>query len=181
MLFRSRQRPEPPPKGEPAWVKALVAPYTPGRGPKDADLYIVEFSDYECPFCQMSNQTMEKILAKYGNRIRLYHRHFPLDKTCYKKMRRQMHPHACFAAAAAICAHQQNRFWQMHDALFRLGAKINKLTILGLAQKQGLAMVRFRSCIGAARTKKLIQDDLAAGDAIKIDGTPTFIMGGPHR
>ncbi len=157
----------------------MVTPSTPFRGPKDADLYIVEFSDYECPFCQMSNRIMEKILHKYGNRIRLYHRHFPLDMTCYKRMKRQMHPHACFAARAAFCAHRQNKFWTFQDAMFRLGARINKKTITALAGTQGLDIVRFKACVSGAVAKKQIQQDLAAGESLKLEGTPTFYMGGP--
>ncbi len=171
------KRPEPP--KPPAWVKAMVTASTPFRGPVGADLYIVEFSDYECPFCQLSNKNMEKILAKYGKRIRLYHRHFPLDSTCYKRMKRQMHPSACFAARAAYCAHRQNKFWGFHDAQFRLGDKISKLAIIGLAKKHGLDMARFNSCVASASTNKQITDDLAAGEALKVDGTPTFYMGGP--
>jgi protein-disulfide isomerase/uncharacterized membrane protein len=169
----------PVPIEPPAWVTAMVTSTTPFRGPKDADLYIVEFSDYECPFCQMSNKTMEKILHKYGKRIRLYHRHFPLDMTCYKRMKRQMHPHACFAARAAFCSHQQNKFWPFQDALFRLGAKINKATINGLASGHGLDMARFKACVSGAAAKLQIQKDLAAGESLKLEGTPTFYMGGP--
>jgi len=172
--------PRPPaPIEPPKWVKAMVTAGTPFRGPLDADLYIVEFSDYECPFCQLSNRTMEKILHKYGKRIRLYHRHFPLDMTCYKRMKQQMHPTACFAARAAYCALRQNKFWEVHDALFRLGELISKLTILSLARKRGLDMARFNACMSSAAARKQIQDELAAGEALKIDGTPTFFMGGP--
>jgi protein-disulfide isomerase/uncharacterized membrane protein len=174
-----RSRPVALPMGPPAWVKTMVTAATPARGPEDADLYIVEFSDYECPFCQRSNRLMEQILEKHGKRIRLYHRHFPLDITCYKAMKHQMHPHACFAALAAFCAHRQNRFWTFHDALFRLGSRISKRTIIGLARKHGLDMARFNACVSSAAAKKQIQDDLAKGDAIKLEGTPTFYMGGP--
>lgn len=169
----------PRPIEPPTWVKAMVTSSTPFRGPKDAELYIVEFSDYECPFCQMSNKTMEEILHKHGKRIRLYHRHFPLDMACYKHMKRQMHPYACYAARAAYCAHRQDKFWLYHDALFRLGDRISKLTILGLARKQGLDMARFNACLSSAAAKKQIQDDLSTGEALKLDGTPTFYMGGP--
>jgi len=168
----------PRPVEPPAWVKAMVTPSTPFRGPLDADLYIVEFSDYECPFCQMSNKTMEKILAKYGKRIRLYHRHFPLDMTCYKAMKQQMHAHACYAARAAFCADRQNKFWAFHDAQFRLGDRISKRTIIGLARKQGLDMKRFNTCVSGAPAKKQIQSDLSSGEGLKIEGTPTFFMGG---
>lgn len=169
----------PRPIEPPAWVKAMVTSQTPFVGPKNADLYIVEFSDYECPFCQMSNKTMEKILAKYGKRIRLYHRHFPLDMSCYKRMKQQMHASACFAARAAFCAHRQNKFWAFHDAQFRLGPRISKMTIIGLARKQGLDMTAFNACVAGAPAKKQIQSDLAAGDTLKVEGTPTFYMGGP--
>jgi protein-disulfide isomerase/uncharacterized membrane protein len=173
-------RPLPPlPQGPPEWVKALVEPSTPGIGPKNADLYIVEFSDYECPFCQISNRQMEKVLAKYGERIRLYHRHFPLDKSCFRQMKRQMHPHACFAAKAAICAHKQGKFWDFHDKLFRLGKSISRESIRALAKKLGLDTKKLEACIAADSTEEQIQEDIRAAMALKIRGTPTFLMGGP--
>ncbi len=167
------------PPGPPAWVRKMVTPTTPFRGPVGADLYIVEFSDYECPFCQRSNRVMEKILKKYGKRIRLYHRHFPLDMTCYKRMKRQLHHSACFAARAAYCAHRQSKFWTFHDALFRLGSKISKDAIMRLAESQGLDMARLGRCVRSARARKKVAEDLAAGEALKVEGTPTFFMGGP--
>jgi len=173
-------RPLPPlPKGPPEWVEAMVEPSTPGIGPKHADLYIVEFSDYECPFCQISNRRLEKVLDKYGERIRLYHRHFPLDKTCFKQMKRQMHPHACFAAKAAICAHEQEKFWDFHDKLFRLGKSIHQQSIRALAKKMELDMKKLEACLAAESTEEQIQEDIRAAVALKIRGTPTFFMGGP--
>ncbi|MDX9999876.1 MAG: vitamin K epoxide reductase family protein [Polyangia bacterium] len=175
-----RHSPLPPlPRGEPEWVRKLVAPHTPSKGPKDADLYIVEFSDYECPFCQLSNGMMEKVLAKHGARIRLYHRHFPLDTACFKRMRRQMHPHACFAASAAICAHQQGKFWLFHDAQFRLGRGIDRASIRGLARATGLGEEPFERCLKSADTARIIQEDIQAAVGLKLQGTPAFIMGGP--
>jgi protein-disulfide isomerase len=139
----------------------------------------VEFSDYECPFCQLSNGLMEKVLSKHGDRIRLYHRHFPLDTACFKKMRRQMHEHACFAAAAAICAHQQDKFWMFHDAQFQLGKGIDRLSIRGLARVVGLNERTFELCLKSRDTSRIIQQDIAAAVEQGIRGTPTFIMGGP--
>lgn len=179
MSAKDPSRLPPLPRGEPAWVAAMAPPGTPARGPKDADVYIVEFSDYQCPYCQMSNGRMEKILAKYGHRIRLYHRHFPLDTGCYKNLGQQMHKYACFAAAAAVCAQEQRKFWQFHNAQFRLGEAFNKQKILGLAKGQGMDMARFKACLKTPKTKQRIQEDLAAGDALKVKGTPTFFMGGP--
>lgn len=175
-----REAPLPPlPRGEPEWVGKLISPQTPARGPKDADLYIVEFSDYECPFCQLSNGIMEKVLAKHGSRIRLYHRHFPLDTACFKQMRRQMHPHACFAAAAAICAHRQGKFWLFHDAQFQLGKGIDQASIRGLSRAVGLKEKLFEDCLADPETARQIQEDIRVAVAQKIRGTPTFFMGGP--
>lgn len=177
---RASGREAPPvPLAPPAWLKEMVGPHTPALGPRGADLYIVEFSDYQCPFCQRSNRVVERVLRKYGRRIRLYHRHFPLDRACFKKMRYQMHEHACFAAAAAICAGRQGKFWAFHDAQFRLGRGLAPGTIRSLARKMGLVMARFESCLTAAGTKKTIQEDLALGVRLKVMGTPTYFIGGP--
>lgn len=162
----------------PTWLGEMVGPHTPALGPRNADLYIVEFSDYQCPFCQMSNRVMERVIQKYGKRIRLYHHHFPLDRSCFKKMRYQMHDHACFAAAAAICAGRQGKFWAFHDAQFRLGRGLAPRTIRALARRMGLVMARFESCLTAAATKKTIQADLSLGVRLKVMGTPTYFIGG---
>lgn len=175
----TQKAPRPLPKGKPPWVKEFVASDTPARGPVDADLYIVEFSDYECPFCQLSNAEVEKVLAKYGQRIRLYHRHFPLDMACFKQMRRPMHQHACFAAAASICAHAQGKFWTFHDRLFRLGKSINRESIRELARTQELDMGAFEACLVSPKTGEHLQRDIEAAVRKKIRGTPAFFMGGP--
>jgi hypothetical protein len=94
-------------------------------------------------------------------------------------MKRQMHPHACFAAKAAICAQAQDKFWTFHDRLFRLGRSINRTSIRELATDVGLDKEKFEACLKAESTRERVQQDIKAAVALGVRGTPTFYMGGP--
>ncbi len=164
----------------PAWVKGLVTKDTPVRGAVKPDLVVVEFSDYECPFCYRAHERMLKVLKRYGKRIRFYYRHYLPDNTCNRTMRSQMHPNACLAARAAICAHTQGRFWAFHNQLNALRAKLSPSAILGLAKTVKLRRYKFNRCLKSARTRRILQADLAAGKKANLVGTPTFYAGGRH-
>jgi len=163
----------------PAWVKSMTTRDTPVHGARRPDLVVVEFSDYECPFCTRAHDNMLRVLKKYGKRIRFYYRHYPLDAACNTTLRSPMHRHACLAARAAICAHAQGRFWSFHDKLYRLKATLSRAAILGLATTVKLGRHKFRRCLISARTRRILQADLAAGNRAKLTGTPTFYAGGP--
>src|SRR5207249_9420325 len=96
-----------------------------GKGPKTAPIEIVEFSDFQCPYCQKANPTVEQVLSTYGDRIHFVYRHFPLPN----------HPNAQPAAEAAQCAAEQDKFWPYHDKLFaspsRVAASDVKRTVVG--------------------------------------------------
>ncbi len=164
----------------PGWVKGLVTKDTPVRGAVKPDLVVVEFSDYECPFCALAHTKMLKVLKKYGKRIRFYYRHYPLDNTCNKTMRRQMHPKACLASKAAICAQAQGRFWAFHHKLYGLGQRLSSVSIMGLVKTLRLKRSKFIRCLNSASTNKILQRDIKAGNQARLQGTPTFYAGGAH-
>ena len=166
--------------GIPAPLRDLVSSDTPSRGPIEADLYVVELSDYECPFCGAAHQILRKAFAKYSGRIRIFHRQFPLDQSCNPLLTRPFHPHSCAAARAAICAQEQGKFWRMHDLLFAYPKNHDSAGLRKLAQQAGLDMGLFESCIKAARTKTRLQRDIELGIRLKLRGTPTFFLWGPH-
>src|SRR5206468_11322854 len=99
---------------EPPRQKVEIAGH-PSKGPKDAPIELVEFSDFQCPFCQRANPTVEQVLKSYGNRIKFVYRHYPLPN----------HPNARPAAEAAACAEAQGQFWPYHDRLFANPAALN--------------------------------------------------------
>lgn len=137
------------------------------RGPADAPVTIIEFSDYQCPFCRRAEPTMKEVLARYPEQVRFVYRHFPLD----------MHPRARPAAEASLCAAEQGRFWEFHDKLFS-GSGYDESDFERYAVEIGIDPAKWKECRDAGRTKPKIDADLAAGQAAGVTGTPAFFVNG---
>ncbi|MGE0451804.1 MAG: thioredoxin domain-containing protein [Vicinamibacterales bacterium] len=140
----------------------------PARGPAGAKVEIIEFSDFQCPFCQRAYPTVQQVLETYGDRINLVYRHYPLPN----------HPNARPAAEAAACAADQGKFWEYHDHLF---GNPNQLTDAGLREQAvaiGLDSKAFNECVDSRRHKDLVDADVAAADAAGVTGTPAFFVNG---
>ncbi len=140
----------------------------PSRGPEDAKVTIVEFSDFECPFCSKAHDTVEKVMAAYPGKLRLVFRQFPLP----------FHPHAAKAAAAALCAHEQGKFWELHDALFTNQKALEADQVKGYAKALGLDEAKFAQCLDGGQTSKTVEADAAAGKEAGVEGTPAFFING---
>ncbi len=136
---------------------------------------VVEFSDYECPFCALAHEEMNALLAARPD-VRLVRKNFPLDPACNPIVKRAMHPGACVLAAAAICADEQGKLEPMADALFR--NQKQKLPLDAIAQQVGVEMNDFGECLRAPSTARRIQQDIAAGMAVGIKATPTYVVNG---
>jgi protein-disulfide isomerase len=140
----------------------------PSKGPKDAPVEIVEFSDFQCPFCQRANPTVDQVLKTYGDRIHFVYRHFPLPG----------HPNARPAAEAAACANAQGRFWEYHDQLFAHPDQLTDADLKNHATAVGLDAGQFKTCVDTHQFKSEVdQDLLEAGDA-GVTGTPAFFING---
>jgi protein-disulfide isomerase len=140
----------------------------PARGTADAPVQVVEFSDFQCPYCQRSLPTIERLLSSYGDRIRIVYRHFPLPN----------HPDAWPAAEASMCAAEQDKFWPYHDRLF---ANQDKLSVEGLKQHAadlGLDTKTFNACVDSRKYRDEVQKDVDAGKLLAITGTPAFFING---
>jgi protein-disulfide isomerase len=146
-----------------------VAAVGPARGPEDAPVTIIEFSDYQCPFCKRAEPTVERVLDRYGDRVRFVYRHFPLDS---------IHPLARGAAEAAACAAEQDRFWDFHEGLFAQDAKLDPEGLEAHAEAVGLDLEPFRTCVSEGRTAEVVEADLAAGREVGVRGTPAFFING---
>jgi protein-disulfide isomerase len=146
-----------------------VAADGPSKGPADARITIIEFSDFQCPYCQRSLATMEQVMAKYPGQVRLIYRHLPLDR---------IHPHARGAAEAAACADEQGQFWAYHDKLFANNRALAKEDLLRYAGETGLDAQRFGTCVEERRFKDKVEADLQAARAVGISGTPAFVVNG---
>ena len=147
-------------------------------GNPDADVTIVEFSEYQCPFCRISAFNVKPHLQEFKKNVRYFFVNFPLDNACNGDMQRPMHRHACFAAKAAICADKRGDFWSFHDDLFRAQRGINQEVMLKLADKRGWDRKDFVACMEDPETEAQVQKELNAGRKAMITGTPTFFLNG---
>jgi protein-disulfide isomerase len=138
------------------------------KGPADALVTIVEFSEFQCPFCSRVNPTIEKILAKYGKDVRVVFKHNPLS----------FHKDAPLAAQAAIAAGKQGKFWQMHDVLFKNMKKLKPANLNEYAKGLGLDMTKFASDLNSPSVKKQVQTDQGLARQFAARGTPHFFVNG---
>jgi protein-disulfide isomerase len=141
----------------------------PIRGAADAPVTVVEFSDFECPFCKQAHPTIKQLLERYPGKVRLAYRDFPLDS---------IHPQARRAAEAARCAHDQGKFWEYHDVLFSQSPQLAPEDLRRYAGQVGLDVTKFDSCLAAGVHKAAVQRDLDEGNRLGITGTPAFFING---
>ena len=157
-------------------VKVLLEPYrvpveignAPVRGKADAPVTVVEFSDFQCPFCVRSRPTVTKVRETYGDKVRWVFRHFPLD----------FHAQAEKAGEAAACAGEQGQFWPMHDLLWANTAKLQVPDLKAHAATLGLDTAKFDECLDSGKLAGLVHADAEAGQGYGVSGTPAFFVNG---
>jgi len=155
-------------------------------GAASPELVIVEYSDYECPFCNRAHGVVRQLVRERKDWLRLVHVHVPLDHTCNKTLRKPFHRHACDCARAAICADRQNYFWQMNDLLFTRRGGLDAGGLVMLAESIGMNARLFRDCMSAEETEQKLQGDLQECRTVALEcrsmgkrfGTPTFTVAG---
>jgi protein-disulfide isomerase len=140
----------------------------PSRGPDDAVVTIVEFSDFHCPYCGRVVPTIDKVLEKYPTQVRFVYRNLPLG----------MHPRAQAAAEAALCAGNQGNFWDYHDLIFANRKADSDEDFERHASELGLDMGAFRECVQNRETQQIVEVDLAAAERLRISSTPSFLVNG---
>ena len=145
-----------------------VAAEGPTRGPKTAPVTIVEFSDFECPYCGAAHDTVEQVMNTYAGKVRLVYRQFPLS----------FHPHAAKAAEASLCAADQGKFWEFHDVLFKNQKKLEPADLKAHASEVGMDVQKFSQCLDSGDKKKAVDADQQAGLAAGVGGTPAFFING---
>src|SRR6185369_789247 len=138
------------------------------RGPANAKVTIVAFSDFQCPFCSRVVPTLDKIAKEYPTQVRFYFRHNPLP----------FHADAPLASQAAIAAEQQGKFWEMHDKMFTNQQNIKRPDLEKYAQELGLDMNKFKAALDSGSGKGRIDGDMAIGRQIGVQGTPNFFING---
>jgi protein-disulfide isomerase len=140
----------------------------PAKGPQNARVTIIEYSDFQCPFCKRGADTMTKVAESYPNDVKIVFKQLPLA----------FHPHALPAAKAALAADKQGKFWEMHDALFTNQASLSEGFYAEKAQSLGLNVEQFKRDMESAEIAKLIEEDKAEAEKAGISGTPGFLVNG---
>ncbi len=145
-----------------------VAATGPAFGPATAPVTIIEFSDFQCPFCSRLVPTIEQVKAKYGDKVRIVFRQFPLN----------FHQFAQKAAEASLCANEQGKFWQMHDAMFQNQQDLAVEQLKAKAAGLGLNADQFNACLDQGKYAAQIQTDIDAGTKAGVNGTPAMFING---
>jgi protein-disulfide isomerase len=139
------------------------------RGPIDAPIVLLEYGDYECPFCGAAHPVVQELRRLMGNQMSVVYRHFPLTN---------VHPHAEPAAEAAEAAGAQGRFWAMHDMLFEHQDALEAEDLLAYAQAIGLDVPRFARELADGTHRPRVREDFLSGVRSGVSGTPTFYVNG---
>jgi len=140
----------------------------PMKGPAKAPVTIVEFSDYQCPYCGRAETTVLEVLKKYGDKVRLVYRDYPLS----------FHQNANVAAQASECAKEQGKFWEMHDAMFANQSKLAQNDLIETAGSLKIDKEKFKACLEGGKYKNEVQKDFDDGQKYGVTGTPTFFING---
>ncbi|MCB0323786.1 MAG: thioredoxin domain-containing protein [Bdellovibrionales bacterium] len=141
---------------------------SPVLGPKDAKVTLVEFSDFQCPFCSRAAETMKDVVKEYPKDVKLVFKHLPLP----------FHPQAQPAARAAVAAQRQGKFWEMHDLLFENQQNLSDELYVELAEKLGLDVAKFKKDFEDPAVAKVVEDDAALATQLGVRGTPGFFVNG---
>jgi protein-disulfide isomerase len=161
-------RPSAPGRPDPGKVYEIDVGSAPIRGSKSAKVTIVEWADFQCPFCVRANPTLDQIAKEYGDKVRIAFKHLPLS----------MHAKARAAHAAAEAAHRQGKFWEMHDRIFAKPKDLSPETYLRYANEIGLDVDQYKSDVSSSSVRKVIDADLAMARKLGVSGTPSFFING---
>ena len=151
----------------PVFVSELDDGVSPAKGSTKPLVTIVEFSDFECPFCGAVQPVLKQVMQTYGNDVRLVFKHMPLEG----------HRNSLPAARAAYCAAEQDRFWQFHDALFASG-NLSGAVIDDIAVDLGLGVPKFQACLSSEQSRAAVIKDIETARLFHIESTPSFIVNG---
>ena len=152
----------------PIFRSVVAVDGAPVRGGANAPVTIVEFSDFLCPYCRKAQPMLQSLRAKYGEKIKIVYRDFPLDN---------LHPQARAAAEASRCAMEQGKFWEFHDKLFN-ESDGSPATLSRVVKEIGMDVAAFETCNSSGKYKTPVQASAQEGARLGITGTPTFFING---
>jgi len=139
---------------------------------------IIEFSDFECPFCRLAAFNLRPSMQEFRKEVKYSFVNYPLDQSCNPYLEQSMHQKACMAAYAAKCAQERGDFWGFHDDLFRIQRNLSVEAILKLAQKRKWDASEFQACMNSDETKKGVLKEIEVARKVHISGTPSIIING---
>jgi protein-disulfide isomerase len=146
-----------------------LAATDPALGPASAPVTLVEFSDFQCPFCQRVSPTLKQVKEKYGDKVRIVWKDFPLT---------QIHPQAFKAGEAAHCAGDQGKFWEYHDQLFGNQSALNPSDLKRYAAALSLNTATFDQCLDSSKHAERVRDGVSLGTGLGVNSTPTVYVNG---
>ena len=149
--------------------KSAFSESAPSKGNKNARIQVVEFADFQCPFCKEAAGILKNVFAEFPDALYFQYRHFPIERE---------HPFARGAAEASMCARDQGKFWEYHDILFQNQGDLSPAALNGYAQTIGLDMQAFLGCVKERVSAPLVQKDFNAGLLLGVAATPTFFING---
>ena len=145
------------------------AAHTYSKGAKGSKVQVVEFADFQCPYCTRAADTMSELAKKYGDRVEFSYRHFPL---------RQIHPEAQRASEIAQCSGEQGKFWEVHDTLYANQSTLDEENAKRLAGEAGVDVAKLTECLSAGRGAAQVDADYNKGTEVGVEGTPSFFING---
>ena len=153
---------------EPPRHAVETLPEDPARGPAGAPIELIEFSDFDCPYCQRATETLARLMEQFEGQIRLVYKDYPLPS----------HANAFKAAEAGNCAHEQDRFWDLHDTMFANQGALDVDALKGYAAEIGLDAGAFIECLDSGRHASTVDRDLRIGMSYGVSSTPTLFLNG---
>lgn len=156
-----------------------LAATTPTIGPPKAPVTLVLFEDFQCPFCKKLTGNIEAVREKYAGKVRVAFRHFPMHGACNAtEIKKDLHPYACGAARAAVCAQEQGRFWELYDLMYRNNTRLKPRDLREHAGRAGLDLARFDACVDSPRSREVVLEDTRVAGALGVTGTPAIFVNG---
>ncbi len=165
----------PPGPGRPGVTISTAS--DPSLGPPRAPIVIIEFSDFQCPYCREMHFVLKKLREKHPDQIRVVFKNFPLDPVCNPRLKHGGHPNSCLAAFAAECAHQMGAFEKLYEKL-ATASNYSPEGLLGLASDSGMDLDEFQQCMISGQIREEVQRDIADALKLGIQGTPLLVVNG---
>ena len=151
----------------------------PFKGPAEAPIRVVEFSDFLCPFCRQIASAFAGYIPQSGNRVVVYFKNYPLDSACNSTLKQPVHAGACNVALGAICANEQGKFWNYHDRVFSSPPTNPQVSdVVSMAREAGLDAAALETCVNNPATRQKLGTEIAEGIQAQVQGTPTLYING---